>query len=150
MGNKSATHEFLGIVLGFIGFASIIVAISNWQRSDEDVRYKQDQVDSYESFYDDCKDYYSKNNIINIAKAYELHKKEITEDIAFQKELGYFDEKETDEERVLSAVCKSLEKFSKNESKVVIYDLDHREDLSSIRSGEPSAKDCDSRGCVYY
>lgn len=131
-------------LLGFIIIAILITFLADWQNRDADTKYKQDLVDDYDAFYNNCKDYFSENNIIDTVKAYELHKKEIAEYVAFQKEIGYFNEKETNEERVLSAVCKSLNGFSKDESKQVIYDLDNP------TKEDPPMKDCDFRGCIYY
>lgn len=101
----------LAFFLGIVVFVFVIHFVSDWSNKAENTKYKQDQVDNYDAFYSDCKDYFTEN-------------KSMTED-------------------KVETTCKSLEKYSKGESKQVIYDIDN-----PSRDEQPS-KDCDVRGCTY-
>lgn len=86
-------HSPLTYFLGVVVFVFVINFVADWQNKSANTRYKQNRVDDYNSFYSDCKDYFTDNKTV--------------------------------QESRIDDTCKSLEKFSKDESKEVIYDLEY-------------------------
>jgi len=78
-----------------------------------------------------------------MTKVNDFYNEKIVKNIAFEKQIKLHDRKETNNQRVLNMICKSLEVYSKDESKEIIYDLEH-----PSRDEQPS-KDCNARGCTY-
>ena len=134
-------YKNIPYVLGAVLF---VLAFMHFNRSNyaENTRYKQGLVDGYDSFYSECESYFTENNLLIMDALRSKFKQEIQEDIALEKEAKLFDGETTYDTRLINALCKELEEFSKEESKEVIHDIFYPEK-------EHITKDCDGRVCVY-
>ena len=142
--DDNSNHSTIIFLLGTLVFVFVIYTVSDWQNRDANARYHQNLVEDYDAFYSDCKDYFSKNNLIDTAKASDFYREKIIEEIAFEKEIKLYDQEKTNDERFLGVVCEELQEFSRNETRQVIHDIDY-----PSREQKPQ-KECDGRGCVYY
>lgn len=123
--NQYPQHSLLTYVLGIIIAIISITFLAGLQNRDKNTKYKQDQVDNYDSFYGACNDYFSENKFLDLNRVNLVYKDRIAEGVTLDKELGLFNETEASDARVLSTLCQTLDEFSKSESKEVIYDIEN-------------------------